>query len=83
MAFLVATTSLPAVYRPNSYARTMTAGTPHTRANNHYPSPLLTCMDYAHSFKIGASHGRVNFIEIKIVVIVKICGLIFPQFCLF
>ena len=33
MAFLVATTSLPAVYRPNSYARTATAGTPHARAN--------------------------------------------------
>ena len=33
MAFLVATTSLPAVYRPNGYARTTTAGTPHTRAN--------------------------------------------------
>ena len=32
MAFLVATTSLPAVYRPNGYART-TAGTPHARAN--------------------------------------------------
>ena len=38
MAFLVATTSLPAVYRPNGYARTMTAGTPHARAkmtSNH------------------------------------------------
>ena len=34
MAFLVATTSLPAVYRPNGYARTTTAGTPHARANN-------------------------------------------------
>ena len=33
MAFLVATMSLPAVYRPNSYARMMTAGTPHARAN--------------------------------------------------
>ena len=33
MAFLVATTSLPAVYRPNGYARTKTAGTPHARAN--------------------------------------------------
>ena len=47
MAFLVATTSLPAVYRPNGYARTAmperlcpngyarttTAGTPHARAN--------------------------------------------------
>ena len=32
MAFLVATTSLPAVYRLNSYARTTTAGTPHARA---------------------------------------------------
>ena len=33
MAFLVATASLPAVYRPNGYARTTTAGTPHARAN--------------------------------------------------
>ena len=33
MAFLVATTSLPAVYRTNGYARTTTAGTPHARAN--------------------------------------------------
>ena len=32
MTFLVATTSLPAVYRPNGYARTTTAGTPHARA---------------------------------------------------
>ena len=32
MTFLVATTSLPAVYRPNGYARTKTAGTPHARA---------------------------------------------------
>ena len=34
MAFLVATTSLPAVYRPNGYARTTTAGTTHARAKN-------------------------------------------------
>ena len=33
MTFLVATSSLPAVYRPNGYARTTTAGTPHARAN--------------------------------------------------
>ena len=33
MAFLVATTSLPAVYRSNGYARTTTAGTPHAHAN--------------------------------------------------
>ena len=32
MAFLVATTSLPAVYRPNGYAQTTTAGTPHALA---------------------------------------------------
>ena len=32
MAFLVATTSLPAVYRPNDDARTMTAGTPQAGA---------------------------------------------------
>ena len=30
---LVATTSLPAVYRPNNDAQTKTAGTPHARAN--------------------------------------------------
>ena len=35
MAFLVATTSLPAVYRPNGQARTTTAGTPHARANSN------------------------------------------------
>ena len=34
MAFLVATTSLPAVYCPNGYARTTTAGTPHARAKS-------------------------------------------------
>ena len=33
MAFLVATSSLPAVYRPNGYARMSTAGTPHACAN--------------------------------------------------
>ena len=38
MAFLVAPTSFPAVYRPNGFARTTTAGTttagtPHARAN--------------------------------------------------
>ena len=32
MAILVATTSLPAVYRPNGYAQTTTAGTLHARA---------------------------------------------------
>ena len=37
MAFLVATTSLPAVYRPNGYARTTTAGTLHARANKPVP----------------------------------------------
>ena len=39
MAFLVATTSLPAVNRPNGYARTTTAGTPHARANIAYHPP--------------------------------------------
>ena len=34
MAFLLATTSLPAVYRPNGYARTTTAGMPHARAKS-------------------------------------------------
>ena len=33
MLFLVAITSLPAVYRPNDEAQTMTAGRPHARAN--------------------------------------------------
>ena len=41
MAFLVATTSLPAVYRPNGYARTTTAGTPHTRAKIYASQKLL------------------------------------------
>ena len=45
MAFLVATTSLPAVYRPNGYARTTTAGTPHARAN-------ISIKDFYHSGKI-------------------------------
>ena len=35
---IVATTSLPAVYRPNGYARTTTAGTPHARANIEFLS---------------------------------------------
>ena len=34
MAFLVATTSLPAVYSPNYDARTTTPGTPHARAKS-------------------------------------------------
>ena len=33
LSFLVATTSLPAVYRPNDAARTTTAGMPHAHAN--------------------------------------------------
>ena len=43
----MATISLPAVYRPNSYARTTTAGTPHARANmfllniEHFLSDIL------------------------------------------
>ena len=47
MAFLVATTSLPAVYRPNGYARTTIAGTPHARAKMfciiHCESPCICC----------------------------------------
>ena len=34
IAFLVATTSLPAVYHPNAAAQMTPAGTPHARANN-------------------------------------------------
>ena len=41
MAFLVATTSLPAVYRPNGYARTTTAGTPHACAKTFPFLPLI------------------------------------------
>ena len=43
MPFLVATTSLPAVYRPNGYARTTTAGTPHTRAKSEYFLTKISC----------------------------------------
>ena len=38
MAFLVTTTSMPAVCRPNDDARMTTAGTPHARANILIPS---------------------------------------------
>ena len=44
MTFLVATTSLPAVYRPNGYARTTTAGTTHARANsNSFKEYQINC----------------------------------------
>ena len=42
MAFSVGTTSLPAVYRPNGYDRTTTAGTPHARANSYLFWSLLS-----------------------------------------
>ena len=42
MAFLVATTSLPAVYRSNGYARATTAGTPHARAKIGFN--LVACL---------------------------------------
>ena len=42
MAFLVATTSLPAVYRPNNDARMTTTGTPHARANRNARTNNLT-----------------------------------------
>ena len=46
MAFLVATTSLPAVYRLNGYTRMTTAGTPHARANYKYHSILAWFLIY-------------------------------------
>ena len=42
MTFLVATTSFPAVYRPNGYARMTTAGTLHARANKLQVKELQT-----------------------------------------
>ena len=49
MAFLVATTSLPAVYRPNGYARTTTAGTPHARAKTLNPlEAAMSTTGFAH-----------------------------------
>ena len=45
MAFLVATTSLPAVYRPNGYAWTTTAGTPHARANKEQSEITLNYVE--------------------------------------
>ena len=47
--FLVATTSLPAVYRSNDAARTTTAGTPHARAKNK----LSTCRFMVYYVSIG------------------------------
>ena len=54
MAFLVATTSLLAVYRPNGYARTTTAGTPHARAKNKglYINGVLECREVILKSKI-------------------------------
>ena len=46
MAFLVATTSLPAVYPPNGYARTTNAGTPHARAKNETEAETGGYMTY-------------------------------------
>ena len=50
MALLVATTSLPAVYRPNGYARTTTAGTPHARAKN-WPLEMNQPPKTTHTFE--------------------------------
>ena len=63
MTFLVATTSLPAVYRPNGYAQTTTAGTLHARANfikaynyNHVAAPL-SYISFFSSIKQNLSSG--------------------------
>ena len=70
MAFLVATTSLPAVYRPNGYARTTTAGTPHARANYKYHSILAWFLIYIFEWGGDAAwlyHNNriVNYIVLK------------------
>ena len=54
MAVLVATTSLPAVYRPNGYARTTTTGTPHARAKKRGEKGEKTD-DYSGHYVIASS----------------------------
>ena len=55
MAFLVATTSLPAVYRPNGYARTTTTGTPHARAKNMGFYIIIILVDtFLYNFLVGS-----------------------------
>ena len=66
MAFLVATTSLPAVYRPNDDAQTTTAGTPHASANGTIAFPerpqessihFTTCWEFSSQvFTKGRRH---------------------------
>ena len=75
MLFLVATTSVPVVFRPNDNARTTTAGTPHTCANlqpltkmsfkteDHF-FILLTCKCH---IKVNKSAGQL------IIVLCYIC----------
>ena len=62
MPFLVATMSLPAVYRPNGCARTTTAGTPHARAKNKKP---VLCVLFIQVYIISCS--RVNIVQEYIV----------------
>ena len=59
MPFLVATTSLPAVYRPNSYARTTTAGMPHARAK------ILLCFAKVDSFAEHMKKARTFRLQIS------------------
>ena len=65
MAFLVATTSLPAVYRPNGYARTTTAGTPHARAKKEKIMTFIVATNVIASRPperrpTGTPHARAN-----------------------
>ena len=60
MAFLVATTSLPAVYRPNGYARTTTAATPHARAKREHLNILIMYERHFHFHFVVAARLYVN-----------------------
>ena len=59
MAFLVATTSLPAVYRPNGYARTTTAGKPHACAKSTKKEHNLQ-LNYSFKAFLRKQEGEVN-----------------------
>ena len=59
MAFLVATTSLPAVYRPNDDARTTTAGMPHARAK--IQKLYLKMLWLPTERSVGAGRGKIEY----------------------
>ena len=71
VAFLVATTSLPAVYRLNGYAQTTTAGPPHARAKIgtkflvHTSSKVGTSFEVRTHFQVGIRFEVSIYFEVR------------------